>query len=168
MNYSNKNEILNNFIQQFIEKNRSIISDIFFGITQICSSCSVCKSSKYEFESFHSLYFDLWEIKSFKIDNYSNLNNLNIKDCFDYYKKLEYIIGNCQNCRNNNRYPQIKSIYSAPKLLIIILNISKEIPNKIKFDLWDCLDLTNYVEVKINKCIYNLRGIVACNINNGQ
>ena len=143
MNYSNKNEILNNFIQQFREKNRSIISDIFFGITQICSSCSICKSQKYEFESFHSLYFDLWEIKSFGVGGCGDLNDLNVKDCFGRCERLGCVVGNCQNCRDNNGCPQIKSIYSAPKLLIVILNISKEIPGGVEFDVWDCVDLTD-------------------------
>ena len=173
LNNLDKNQVLNSYVKSFINENCSIISDIFFGIYQKCEFCSLCQTPKYEFDSFNSLYFDLWKIKSFKMEN-SQLNiyfseNLNLQDCFEYQRRIEYQTGNktnfCQNCNNSNIYFKRTTIYSSPYLLIISLNLTRELQNTIKFDLWECFNLNNYVEKNKNQCFYNLIGIVAYNIN---
>ena len=45
------------------------------------------------------------------------------------------------------------------------MNLTRELQNTIKFDLWECFNLNNYVEKNKNQCFYNLIGIVAYNIN---
>ena len=174
INSPNIQEAFDNFYQRF-SSNISKISDIFFGVNKICFSCSFCNFTLYDFESFYSLYFDLWKVKSFKMDNQFNNSlsgNINIYDCLDYYRRIDYQIANkfiiCQGCNNSSKYSQITSIFSAPKILIISLNLSKEIQNQINFNLEECLYLSNYVENKINDCIYNLRELVAFNLINGQ
>ena len=138
---------------------------------QICEFCSLCKTTKYEIESFNSLYFDLWKINSFKIEqskfnNYFS-ENLNLQDCFEYQRRIELQTENkmnfCSICKNSNIYYRKTTIYSSPKILIISLNSMNELQNEIKFDLWDRINLNNYVE-NGNEWFYNLIGIVAFNM----
>ena len=173
VNYSNQEEAFNNFLDDF-KMNISKISDIFYGIKKICSFCPNCNLQIYEFKTFYSLNFDLLDIKSFKMENqnYNNFSNIiNINDCLDYYRRNDYKNGNnifCQGCQSNKKYSQITSIYSAPKALIISLNIKKELQNQIQFKLEECLNLSNYVEKPFNQWTYNLKGIVACDLQTGQ
>ena len=175
INFSDKLQVFNNFFQNF-KDNRSIISGYFFGIYQKSEICSVCQNPYYNYNSFHSLYFDLWKIKSFKIEKQQFNNyyteNLNIYDCFEYHRRIEYQIGNnilfCQKCQNNNKYYQETIIFSAPIILIISLNLTKELQNQIKFDLYENITLNNYLENNKDNSCYDLRGIVAYNLQNGK
>ena len=153
--------------------NTSKISDIFYGVNQICSVCPRCYSKIYEIKSFYSLYFDLWKVKIFKNgNNYNNnlLGVLNINDCLNYYMRNDNQNGNnifCQKCQTENKFSKITRIYSFPKTLIISLNLKKEFQRQIKFNLEECLNLTKYVKAT-NQCIYDLNGIVACDLQTGQ
>ena len=171
INDSDKHQVFRSYIETFTNKNCSIISAIFFGFFQICEFCSLCNTAKYEFESFNSLYFDLWKIKSFKmeqsqINNYFS-ENINLQDCFEYQRRIDQTENEmifCSMCKNINMHYKKTTIYSAPNLLIISLNLMNDLQNKIKFDLWDSFNLNNYVE-KGNEWFYNLIGIVAFNMN---
>ena len=173
LNASNKEQVFKSYFDSFKNNNCSTISDNFFGIYQLCKSCSSCKTPQYDFDSFNSLFFDLNQIKIYKQqnsqynDNFSQ--NLNLQDCFEYQRRIEYNTENekniCPNCKESNIYYKNRTIYSTPKILIIALNLVNDFQNKNKFDLWETFYLNNYVEIKINECFYNLRGIVAYNLN---
>ena len=173
LNASNKEQVFKSYFDLFKNNNCSTISDNFFGIYQLCKSCSSCKTPQYEFDSFNSLFFDLNQIKIYKQQNsqYNNnfSQNLNLQDCFEYQRRIEYNTENekniCPNCKGSNIYYKNRTIYSTPKILIIALNLVNDFQNKNKFDLWETFYLNNYVEIKINECFYNLRGIVAYNLN---
>ena len=173
LNASNKEQVFKSFFDLFKNNNCSTISDNFFGIYQLCKSCSSCKTPQYDFDSFNSLFFDLNQIKIYKQQNsqYNNnfSQNLNLQDCFEYQRRIEYNTENekniCPNCKGSNIYYKNRTIYSTPKILIIALNLVNDFQNKNKFDLWETFYLNNYVEIKINECFYNLRGIVAYNLN---
>ena len=173
LNASNKEQVFKSYFDLFKNNNCSTISDNFFGIYQLCKSCSSCKTPQYDFDSFNSLFFDLNQIKIYKQQNsqYNNnfSQNLNLQDCFEYQRRIEYNTENekniCPNCKGSNIYYKNRTIYSTPKILIIALNLVNDFQNKNKFDLWETFYLNNYVEIKINECFYNLRGIVAYNLN---
>ena len=173
LDYSNENEVLKNFINDF-KMNSSKISDIFYGVNQICYACPTCNSKIYEFKSFYALYFDLWNVISFKKENnYNNnfSNILNINDCLNYYRRNDKQNGKnifCQKCQTNSKCSKITSIYTSPKTLIISLNLQKEFQKQIKFNLEEYLNLSNYVVKATNQCIYDLKGIVACDLQTGQ
>ena len=172
LDYSNENEVLENFKNDF-KMNGSKISDIFYGVNQICSVCPKCNSKIYEFKSFYSLYFDVWKVKSFKNgNNYNNnlLDVLNINDCLNYYRRNDNQNANnifCQKCQTENKCFKITSIYTSPKTLIISLNLKTEFQRQIKFNLEEYLNLTKYVKAT-NQYIYDLIGIVACDLQTGQ
>ena len=105
--------------------------------------------------------------------NNNNLSEtLNINDCLVYYRRNDYQNGNnnfCQRCQSNDNYSKITSIYSAQKTLIISLNLKKELcQNQIKINFEECLNLSNYIIKAINHSIYDLKGIVTCDLQTGQ
>ena len=108
---------LNNFMKKFINENKSLISDIFFGMNTTSIQCSSCKMINYDFDIYYFLSFPLEEIKEYKMnqlkdqlflmnnmvnmDSRQNLlnldftiNSLSIYDCFQYKKdNIETIAG---------------------------------------------------------------------------
>ena len=117
---SKKDKVLQNFINNFIKENKSIISDLFYGLSETCTQCSNCNISKYNFQNYFFLSFPLEEISKYKNknlvnsfkkmnqymmninqnSNYQNLsyfqmnaqntNSVNIFDCFNYKQKVYF------------------------------------------------------------------------------
>ena len=52
---------LNKFLNEF-QANKSIISDIFYGITQATTKCNFCRVTKYSFKSFNFIDLELKKI----------------------------------------------------------------------------------------------------------
>ena len=68
---------LKEFIENFINENRSIISDLFYGVNEFITICSNCKIPKYHFGAYFFLLFPLEEVRKFKLDQlYKNNNNI--------------------------------------------------------------------------------------------
>ena len=74
INQTNQQEIFQNFLENFKKENRSIISDIFYGVTHTITQCSGCPYFKHNFESFFFLIFPLEEVRRFKLQELSNQN----------------------------------------------------------------------------------------------
>ena len=92
-------------------------------------------------------------------------NQVNIFDCFDYNQKEECFTGEnsmfCNICNMQLPSTYTTFIYSAPPILILVLNRGQGIQYKIKMEFYTEIDLTNYVEYKENKPImYDLIGVV--------
>ena len=66
---SNQMEVFNAFLKNFVNENRSVISDIFYGVYSIHTQCSGCKTIKYNFQTYFFLVFPLEEIKKIKYKN---------------------------------------------------------------------------------------------------
>ena len=121
-------KMLNIFIKEFSEKNKSIISDNFYGIIRSTMKCSSCCRIKYSFKTFNFLIFKLKNVKDFiQKDLYkTNKYVINIYDAFDYDKNEDFLNGENMNYCNYCKalrpaiYQQI--IYSLPRVLIIILD----------------------------------------------
>ena len=116
---TNKKLVFDLFTKSFQNENKSIISDIFYGISNTTTKCSGCNIIKYNFQLYFFLIFPLEEIRKFKIDNMmnnfilmnqnmfvmnpmlyqqylfnfnlniQNINSVNIYECFEYNQKLE-------------------------------------------------------------------------------
>ena len=171
INYSNEESAFTDFKERFQALNISIISDLFFSIVKTTIRCYNCKALlQYNFDNFNYLYFDLWEIKNTKIENcqsFDLIDSFSLEDCFNFYQKINFQNKNncCPMCKFNTIYLEQKTVYTTSKILIIILNIEKEFLGKIKFIVWEIINLKNYVEKNSNSVIYNLRGIVAFCLN---
>ena len=118
----NQQNALNNFMEYFNEDNKSIISDLFFGVYHTMTKCSKCPFYKHNFGAYSFLIFPLEEVRKYKLQEITEINqnlmkmnmnttdmnkiqnNLNkikllqnnsvdISDCFDHYQKIENFNG---------------------------------------------------------------------------
>ena len=127
---TNQMLVFKNFANKYGEENKSLISDIFYGMSGTSTQCSVCNIIKYNFQAYFFLIFPLEEIRKFKFENLQkemiqmnqnvfNFNpilyqqklndlqmkiqnfNVNIYDCFEYNEKIDYFTGeNSMYCNN--------------------------------------------------------------------
>ena len=74
VNQTNQIEVFNNFLGSFINENKSIISDIFYGITHTITNCLGCGTYKHNYEAFFFLNFPLEEIRKYKLQLLINQN----------------------------------------------------------------------------------------------
>jgi len=118
---TNEEMVLSNFVSNFQKEYKSIISDLFCGVSETCAQCSTCKITKYNFQVYFFLIFSLVEVRKYKIQNLNNnfksmnkymmninpilynqnLSNFNLNiqntssiyiyECFDYNQKVEYL-----------------------------------------------------------------------------
>ena len=69
---TNKKAICQNFLNNFVKENQSIISDIFYATNSTLIQCSGCKITKYNFQTYFFLIFPLEEVRKYKIDKLFN------------------------------------------------------------------------------------------------
>ena len=88
---TNKQLMCNLYAQDFINKNKSIISDLFYSSKYNIIQCLNCISISYDYQTYFFLNLPLEEIKIFKNQNMMLNNNfnfddggINIYDCFLY------------------------------------------------------------------------------------
>jgi len=123
-----KDKMYKNFIKDYKEKNNSIISETFYGITLSTMTCKNCQKTKYSFQTFNLLIFQLKNVKEYNKKTVKNNDDyvINIYDAFDCDKKEEILDGEnmiyCNFCKKLNPGIHQQTIYSLPKVLIIILN----------------------------------------------
>ena len=72
---SNQMYIFNNFMNNFFKENKSIISDIFYGIHHTTTFCSNCQIPKHNYEVYFFLTFPLEEVRKYKLQNLTARNN---------------------------------------------------------------------------------------------
>ena len=173
----NENQVLNAFLSNFAQNQYSVISRYFYGITQGQFECQGCKMKllqrgirmspiKYNFENFFFLEFPLDEVRKNLAEQnnmlayYQNINQVNIYDCFNYYQKINTIIGYCEKCKIDNAQINSKNmIYSPSIILMLIFNRGKGIQFNIKIDFPEKLDISNIV-IKNSNQFYELQGVV--------
>lgn len=144
--------ISNNYINQSIRKDYSIIKDLFFGYLNSNTICSYCESKSACFESFLTLSL------SIPIQKNTNMNQIfKLEDCLSNFTKSEKLDKDnkiyCDICGIKNQSIKNLSLWKLPKILVIhlkrfIINdygipISKII-NPILYPV-DELDMTDYI-----------------------
>jgi len=165
----NEKESLCKCLEEFTKNNNSLISKNFYGLLKQKSICQVCKTEIYNFKFYTFLSFNLSQVKNFilKEKTEKNKNKITIKllDCFDYYNKPEYLVGDlglfCKKCKSKNNFTILKSIYSShPIIPIIIEREDNSKLNKDKIDFPEELDLSKYLEYKPSSRKFFLCGVV--------
>ena len=183
--YDQKSTLLA-FFEDF-KQDCSIISDLFFGITETTNICLNCKnnfSSKnmdypicYNYQKFNNIIFPLEEVKKWKYNNFMNINynnqiyqmyqnnRVSIIDCFSYYQKTDHFTGMNQNycniCNQTCDSLYTCKIYSSPIFLVLILNRGKGKEFNVKLDFTEIIDISDYVVAKDQKrMIYSLYGVI--------
>ena len=179
----NKQLMFNNFSQDFMDKNKSIISDLFYSINCSITECLNCHNKLYNYQTYFFLIFPLEEVRKYKIkkinnNNYiqfnqfyafniinnMNINEVNIYECFDYDKKCNIMSGEnslyCNNCKINCNGSMMTYLVTGPEILILILNRGKGIEFDVKINFQENLNLYNYIEYKDTGYNYKLIGVI--------
>ena len=148
------NSIYNNYINDFFNKNNSIIVDEFYGFIANEIICEKCSNISYNFKEMNSISFTLEEI-----GKYMNKKDINISDCFKFYTRKEINRQEiCQNC-HNFQSKEIK-IMNTPKSLIINFDRKDNIEGNIKIVPEEYLDLKKYLSNSKSFFFYELKGII--------
>ena len=189
LNQYDKINAFKHFFLEFQEE-CSIISDIFFGITETTNECLNCKNIYnsqgqlnpicYNYQIFNCLIFPLEEYKNMKNNTMQYNNNIQINnnrvsiyECFYYYQKTDLFSGENQNycniCKKLGDSLYTSKIYISPDVLIIILNRGKGNIYDVKLDFSEEIDISQYVLQKdIPQIKYNLYGVITHIGQSGQ
>ena len=174
LNQYDKKNAFNNFFEDF-KKECSIISDVFFGFNETTNICLNCKNNYnsrgmenpvcYNYSIFNCIIIPLEEVKNMKNNYYgTNVNNVNMQECFIYNQKSELFTGEnmnyCNICRQLFNSVYTSKIYVSPNYLIIILNRGKGNVFQVKLDFTLQIDITDFVEFKNERTIYDLYGVI--------
>ena len=169
----NKQLMFQIFAQDFMISNKSVISDLFYGVNYNITQCGYCNAQSFNYQTYFFLVFPLEEVRIFKSqnninynfnNNYFNNNEVNIYDCFFYDQRINYMTGSnimyCNFCRQTCNSSMRTFLSTGPEILIIILNRGKGIQFKVKINFSLEIDLSNFIEMKQTGCRYNLIGVI--------
>ena len=94
----NQQLMFNSFCKEFMEKNKSIISDLFYAVECNILQCHNCYSQTYNYQTYFFIEFPLEECIKYRSNNLNNQFNNNknnidnnivdLYECFHYYKKI--------------------------------------------------------------------------------
>ena len=153
--------MFNNFAQKFASENKSIISDLFFGINCNITQCNECQTNLYNYQIYFFIEFPLEEVCKFKNNIFLN-NPVTIYDCFDYDRKVNLMFDEnsmyCSYCKQNTNCKMYTILTTGPEILILLLNRGKGIEFNVK--IMEDLDLSNYIELKNTGVKYKLIGVI--------
>ena len=164
--------MLKNFKANFIENNKSIMSDLFYGMNCNITQCCRCRTKIYNYQTYFFIVFPLEEIRKFnyinpnKIFNNNNFNGniVDIYDCFEYDRKINEMSGEnsmyCNYCKTTWSCQMQTCLTMGPEILILLLNRGHGIEFDIKINFYEELNLLNYIEYKNTGCIYQLIGVI--------
>ena len=95
---TNKMLVFNNFMENFIKKNKSIISDLFYASNCSDTECSNCHVHLYNYQIYFFLVFPLEEVRKFK---YGQLNQ-NMNNNMNNNMNMNMMMNNNMNMNNMN------------------------------------------------------------------
>ena len=107
------NELImyNSFRQNYYTENKSIISDLFYGINETVYECSICKTRKFNFQIGFFYIFPLEEVRKYKIQQQqqSYLKSLQMQQVNQTFNMIntQYMI---QGFNINNQNQNINSV----------------------------------------------------------
>ena len=178
---TNQQMVFNCFIQEFMAKNHSIISDLFYSVNCNVTQCTSCNTKIYNYQTYFFINFPLEEIRKFKNNmqnnfmynncygynnyiNYNNNNEVNIYDCFEHERKINYMSGEnsmyCNYCKAVSNSMMYTYLVTSPEILVLILNRGKGIEFNVKINFSEELNLYNYIEYKNTGYKYKLIGVI--------
>ena len=188
MNQTNKLLAFKAFTDEYKQKNKSIINELFYAINLSVTQCSICKNQLYNYQLYYFIVFPLEEIRKYKYQNYmNNMNNFNfmnnnfnnnfnnevsIYDCFDYEQKVNIMNGanqmHCNFCKTTCDSLMYTNLITGPDTLILLLNRGKGIEFKVKINFEEYLNLQKYIELKDTGYYYELFGVITHIGESGQ
>ena len=152
------NSVFNDFMIFYLSKNKSIISDEFYGFTNNMITCSFCCTTTHNVQVNNIFFMPLEEVRLFM--GY-NTNCVGIYDCFEYYEKIDILPDYyCNYCkRSSNVYSKNKMVY-APKNIIINLNRGKGMEYNVDINFEEYINIRKYVFAYDSPFYYELTGVV--------
>jgi len=170
----NQQLMFNLFTQDFVNNNKSIISDLFYGVNYNIVQCNGCGVRSFNYQTYFFFVFPLEEVRIFKSqNNYNNNfnynmnfnnNEVNIYDCFLYDQRINYMMGEnamyCNYCKRQCNSQMCTSLAFGPEIIIIILNRGQGAQFKVKVNFQKQLNLYNFIEYKDTGVNYQLIGVI--------
>ena len=101
--------IYNNFAQTNAQENKSIISDLFYGINGTVYECSRCKTKKFNFQIGFFYIFPLEEVRQYKIRQNQQQYEVYINNCMRN-NMVDYLTAQNMLQMNNNQLQNISSV----------------------------------------------------------
>ena len=175
------------FAENFTKSNRSIISDLFYGVNCNITQCGSCGTQSYNYQTYFFLVFPLEEVRRYNSAMYNSLyyyntnpyynyycnqpmlyniqnNIVNIYDCFNYEAKINTMYADnamyCNYCKQTCQANMQTVLTIGPEVLILILNRGQGIQYDVKLLFNDTLDLTDYIHCKNLGTKYKLIGVI--------
>lgn len=163
----NKVETMLNFLNNFVLKFNSIISNNFMGTIKEKRFCNNCKGNSYLFRSYFLVTFNLEQL----IKNNKN-KIIDIKECFEQQNGNEQIKTMfCNKCFGIFNHYCYNFFYSVPKLLVISIHRGYLFQYKNPINIEEKLDITKYVEIAYSNektYQYHLIGLIKRKIKDNK
>ena len=148
----NEQMALENFVKNFFGKNKSVLSDHFFGLQESKFLCMGCEKKnfgfnlpiKYSFQTFNFLFLPLEEVRKFKYNN----NLMNNMQMINNMNQNQFNMMNNMNNMNNN-------------MIINNIIIQNNINNPNSVNIYDCFEYLQKDE------IFSGDNAMWCNMCNG-
>ena len=170
----NQQLMFNLFTQDFVNNNKSIISDLFYGVNYNIVQCNGCMTRSFNYQTYFFFVFPLEEVRIFKSqNNYNNNfnfnmncnnNEVNIYDCFLYDQRINYMMGEntmyCNFCKRQCNSQMCTLLAFGPEIIIIILNRGQGAQFKVKVNFTEQLNLYNFIDYKDTGVNYQLIGVI--------
>ena len=121
----------------------------------------------YNYQIFNCLIFPLEEVKNKKINETNNnkISCVSLNDCFSYNQQSIYFTGEnrnyCNICKQLVDSNYTTKIYISPNILVLILNRGSGNIYKVKLDITETIDISEFVLIKNLALIYNLYGVIS-------
>jgi len=170
----NQQLMFNLFTQDFVNNNKSIISDLFYGVNYNIVQCNGCGERSFNYQTYFFFVFPLEEVRIFKSqNNYNNNfnynmnfnnNEVNIYDCFLYDQRINYMMGEnamyCNYCKRQCNSQMCTLLAFGPEIIIIILNRGQGAQFKVKVNFQEQLNLYSFIDYKDTGVNYQLIGVI--------
>ena len=175
---TNQALMFQSFYENFQKNYKSIISKLFYALNCNLTQCSNCSTITYNYQIYFFLIFPLEEVRKFKLNNNNNngnylyLNNNNnpnsnmvdIYDCFEFDRRINYMMGDnsmyCNYCKQTCFCSMKTVLTTGPEILVIILNRGKGIQFNVKINFYLDLNLSQFIELGNTGCNYELFGVI--------
>ena len=158
---NDKKKAFYNFFENFKKENKSIISDMFYGIYYSKYTCNNCGNNLYKFKNYIHRLYTLSQVYNYRYQaiesGTNNISEINIYDCLFYDKSINECQKECKKCHSPTTNEQ-KIIYTSPNILIFIIN-RNDIDLKFKFLIEENINISGFVEKQRNTR-YELIGII--------
>ena len=151
---SNEIEEHRKFAEDYYNKNKSIIQELFYGEQESFTFCHECKANIYNFSIFSFLIFPLEKVRQFLVNSNKQFENVTLEDCFEHYIAEELMTGQnqmyCNKCKKNTDFSMVNKLYKHPEILILILNRGKGLEYVVPFKYPKSIILNKYFNFENN------------------